>query len=196
MAWVALALDAAFLLLAFGLRTWLAWRSTGDTGWRLGPGHRPAERIASGCVALAVVLSGVAPVVTLVSGGRVVPAAVAVLGVAAAVGAIVVVVVAQLQMGASWRIGLDPGERTALVTAGLYRWVRNPIYTGIGLFVVGLVLMVPNVISIAALVVVVIGVEVQVRLVEEPYLRGMHGGVFTAWAGATGRFAPFVGRGA
>src|SRR5262245_32457769 len=36
-------------------------------------------------------------------------------------------VVAQAQMGASWRIGID-SRPTALVTGGLYRAVRNPIY--------------------------------------------------------------------
>src|SRR5687768_1122930 len=39
------------------------------------------------------------------------------------------VVVAQAQMGSSWRIGITT-ERTALVTSGVYGFVRSPIYAG------------------------------------------------------------------
>ena len=34
-------------------------------------------------------------------------------------------------MAASWRIGIEPGERTALVTRGVFRICRNPIYLGL-----------------------------------------------------------------
>jgi protein-S-isoprenylcysteine O-methyltransferase Ste14 len=37
---------------------------------------------------------------------------------------------AQLDMGESWRIGVDAGEVTALVTTGVFRNVRNPIFSG------------------------------------------------------------------
>jgi hypothetical protein len=36
----------------------------------------------------------------------------------------IVIIVAQVQMGASWRIGLD-WERKALATEGLSRWSRS-----------------------------------------------------------------------
>jgi protein-S-isoprenylcysteine O-methyltransferase Ste14 len=32
-------------------------------------------------------------------------------------------------MGASWRIGVDPSERTDLVTGGAFALVRNPIFS-------------------------------------------------------------------
>ncbi|MET9817324.1 MULTISPECIES: hypothetical protein [unclassified Streptomyces] len=32
-------------------------------------------------------------------------------------------------MGASWRVGVDVGERTALITGGPFAYVRNPIFT-------------------------------------------------------------------
>src|ERR1700753_1599247 len=41
-----------------------------------------------------------------------------------AVGA-AVVVIAQIGMGASWRVGIDSEHRTGLVTQGLYRFSRN-----------------------------------------------------------------------
>lgn len=39
------------------------------------------------------------------------------------------VVLAQAQMGLSWRMGVAP-EPTALVVTGLFRWSRHPIYSG------------------------------------------------------------------
>ena len=56
---------------------------------------------------------------------------------------------AQLAMGDSWRIGVDPEERTALVTSGPFRLVRNPIYSAMLPTVLGLVLMVPSVLAVA-----------------------------------------------
>ena len=103
---------------------------------------------------------------------------------------IAVVVVAQLQMGASWRIGVDPDERTELIRDGLYRWSRNPIYAGMVAFCAGIALMLTEPWSAAATVLMLVGVEVQVRVVEEPYLRSVHGAAFEAWAAGTGRFVP------
>ena len=31
-------------------------------------------------------------------------------------------------MGASWRIGVDTSETTALITGGVFRYVRNPMH--------------------------------------------------------------------
>jgi protein-S-isoprenylcysteine O-methyltransferase Ste14 len=59
---------------------------------------------------------------------------------------------AQLQMGASWRVGVDVRERTELVTSGLFRFVRNPIFSAMLLALAGLALLVPNSVSLLALV--------------------------------------------
>ena len=42
----------------------------------------------------------------------------------------------------------------------------------------GLALVVPNVLSAAMLVAFVVALEIQVRLVEEPYLRRVHGDAY------------------
>jgi protein-S-isoprenylcysteine O-methyltransferase Ste14 len=49
-------------------------------------------------------------------------------GVALAVLGILAAFAAQLSLGDSWRIGVDEAERTALVTTGAFRLVRNPIF--------------------------------------------------------------------
>src|SRR5262249_31050694 len=62
------------------------------------------------------------------------PAWLAWAGAALAAAGIGVTALAQAQMGLAWRIGIDD-RPTALVTAGLYRLVRNPIYAGMLLMV-------------------------------------------------------------
>src|SRR5918996_1007579 len=49
-------------------------------------------------------------------------------------------------------------------------------------------------IGLVAAVAAVIGLEMQVRLVEEPYLRRAHGDEFGAYEARVGRFVPGVGR--
>jgi protein-S-isoprenylcysteine O-methyltransferase Ste14 len=100
----------------------------------------------------------------------------------------------QMGMGASWRIGVDPGERTDLVTTGVFAYVRNPIFTAMALAQVGMVLLVPTWISAAALAALIAAVELQVRAVEEPYLRLVHGEAYAIYAANTGRFVPGIGR--
>ena len=100
---------------------------------------------------------------------------------------------AQMSMGDSWRIGVDPTEHTDLVTGGMFGVVRNPIFTAMVVASVGLALLVPNWWSVAAVVVLVVGLEIQVRMVEEPYLSSRHGAAYEQYRSATGRFVPGLG---
>jgi protein-S-isoprenylcysteine O-methyltransferase Ste14 len=102
--------------------------------------------------------------------------------------------VAQLQMGSSWRIGVDARETTPLITDGLFRFVRNPIFSGMMLTCAGGLLLAPNALSLLALASVVAGLEIHVRRVEEPYLARIHGARYRAYAGRVGRFVPRCGR--
>ncbi|WP_442791880.1 isoprenylcysteine carboxylmethyltransferase family protein [Micromonospora sp. NBC_01740] len=101
---------------------------------------------------------------------------------------------AQPSMGTSWRIGVDPRERTRLVTTGAFALARNPIFTAMAVTSLGLAAMVPNPISLAATAVLVASVQVQVRAVEDPYLIRTHGATYLMYATRTGRFWPGLGR--
>lgn len=97
-------------------------------------------------------------------------------------------------MGDQWRIGVDPAERTQLVTAGPFALVRNPIFSGMLPTSLGLALMVPNVVALAGLAALLAALELQVRVVEEPYLLDVHGDRYADYAARVGRFVPGVGR--
>lgn len=83
-------------------------------------------------------------------------------------------IVAQLEMGESWRIGVDSEHRTKLVRTGVFRISRNPIFLGIIVTLVGLLLVIPNGISLMTFVLGVVLINIQVRL-EEEYLKTTHG---------------------
>jgi protein-S-isoprenylcysteine O-methyltransferase Ste14 len=115
-------------------------------------------------------------------------------GVALGVGALGSIVWAQRAMRSSWRIGVDPLERTALVTGGPFRLVRNPIYLGAVAMALAVAMLIPNPTSLAVVALFVVAVQAQVRAVEEPLLARLHGGQYAAWAARVGRFVPGVGR--
>ena len=117
-----------------------------------------------------------------------------VVGIALAAAGGSAVFLAQLGMGASWRIGVSDDQNTDLVTTGWFSLVRNPIYSAMIAGWTGFALMVPTWLSIAAVFVIAAGLELQVRTVEEPYLTRTHGARYREYASRVGRFLPGIGR--
>jgi protein-S-isoprenylcysteine O-methyltransferase Ste14 len=190
---VAVVLLVAFTAMGFGWRTVVQLRRHGDSGWRFS--RTGPDRIVGPALVLAFALLGIGPVVALVGDGPTAGGTIAtVVGIVLCGGAGVLTVVAQVQMGASWRIGVEAGERTDLVTGGLFGHVRNPIFTGMVAFGLGLAVLVPNVPTVVGAVLALVTVEAQVRVVEEPNLIAVHGEPYRRWAAATGRFLPGLGR--
>lgn len=193
----ALGLYGVFAVTAFGWRTWVQWRRTGDTGLRLHtePGTIQwwaklafIAALIAGVAAPVAGLAGVDPIDVLDA------APLRFAGVVLAVSGIALTVAAQWQMGASWRIGVDRSERTGLVTSGVFRKVRNPIFSAMLVTAIGLALMVGNVAAIVGLAALIAALELQVRAVEEPYLTATHGAEYRAYARSAGRFVPGLGR--
>lgn len=71
--------------------------------------------------------------------------------------------------------------------------MRNPIFTAMFVFGFGIALVTPNVVVIAGFVLLVATIEVQVRVVEEPYLSATHGDAYRDYCAGVGRFVPGVG---
>ena len=85
-------------------------------------------------------------------------------------------------------------RRTSLVTTGPFAVVRNPIFAAMLPASLGLALLVPNAVALAGLAALWLALEIQVRLVEEPYLLRAHGDSYRQYAGRVGRFVPGLGR--
>lgn len=199
MAALALALFVLYASLAFGGRMFIQVRRTGSTGFRGISGRAGSlEWLGGVLLVVAVVLSLAAPVLdltgtfgrfTLLEGpvGRT-------LGIALYGLGLVGTLVAQGTMGSSWRIGVDASEETDLVTTGPFSLVRNPIFTAMTSTFLGLTLLVPNIVSLAGFLTLVVALELQVRFVEEPYLLRTHGDDYAGYANRVGRFLPGIGR--
>lgn len=203
---VALALVVVAAGAGFGPRTLLHLRRHGDHGWRA-PGTRPGV-VAHLLLSAAGILLLAAPTAALTHGAAHEPAGIAwftrtgttpaavslTVGVLLATAGTLLTLVAQHQMGASWRVGVDPTEHTALVTDGVFAAIRNPIFSGMALCAIGIAVVVPNLLAAGALTLGAAGLQVQVRVVEEPYLRSTHGSRYERWAATAGRFLPHTGR--
>jgi protein-S-isoprenylcysteine O-methyltransferase Ste14 len=196
---LAIWLLVAFGVLAFGVRIGIQLRRTGKTGLI---GLRAGAGLAdwlSGLLFIGGMAMGVtSPILVLGDHLDTIYAldvdALHAIGIAlSAVGGLAVFG-AQLGMGESWRIGVSDEERTDLVTGGWFSICRNPIYTSMIVGWLGLALIVPTWLAIAAVLTIAAGLELQVRFVEEPYLLRTHGDEYRAYASRVGRFVPGIGR--
>lgn len=196
---VALVLFVVFAVFGLGWRSWLQHKRTGSTGFKgISGAPGSVEWLAGAGFALASVAAVVAPVLQWTRVLTPVPWLhapwIQTVGIVAAVVGIAATVYAQLDMGISWRIGVDPNERTELVRTGVFSHVRNPIFTAMLIFGAGVALVTPNVLALAAFVLLLVTIEMQVRTVEEPYLAVAHGDSYQAYTASVGRFLPGLGR--
>jgi len=95
--------------------------------------------------------------------------------------------IAQGDMRGSWRIGIDHDVKTNLVTSGIFRYSRNPIYLGMMASVTGLVMVTPCALTVTLLIIGFVLIQVQVRL-EEDFLFKMHGANFAEYMRTVPRF--------
>lgn len=193
----------AFIGITLGYRGLRFRRQWGYSPFRLPAGddvsaHAFLARVLVVVLALMVlmgVLVAVAPealeAVDPLFGQRSLPLlAVGVVVLAAAIG---VVWRAQLDMAESWRVGMAESERTALVTRGLFRFCRNPIYLGLQLALLAWCLLIPGYATLTMLLIGLLLLQVQSRL-EEAYLLAKHGEPYADYCRRVGRFLPWTGR--
>lgn len=195
----ALALYLVFAAVGFGWRSWTQRRRTGSTGFRGVSGRPGSLDWWAGVGFVGAILAGAAAPLLQLSGiltpiGILHTPAVQATGLVAAIAGFAGTLYAQHGMGESWRIGVDPGETTLLVRTGVFGWVRNPIFTAMLVFAAGIALIAPNSLALAAFVVLLAAIELQVRVVEEPYLARIHGHAYIDYRAEVGRFVPGIGR--
>lgn len=186
-----------FLLFALVWPTVRLWRTQGVVGLTLHRTKEPLERVvALGMAVFILAAAGWAVLYAAWGPERLgiwrLPAWVATAGWALCGAGFVLTVVAQAQMGASWRIGIDE-QPTGLVTRGLFGGVRNPIFTGMLLVLAGVVAVTPCAWTVMAWVDALLLISLQARL-EERHLLRLHGEAYRGYASSVGRFMPGVGR--
>jgi protein-S-isoprenylcysteine O-methyltransferase Ste14 len=93
------------------------------------------------------------------------------------------------EMGKSWRIGIDPTEKTKLVFTGPYRFVRHPIYALGTLLAAGTLATTPTVPMLVLTVAHACLLQLEARR-EESYLLGKHGEAYADYRRRVGGFIP------
>ncbi|NND69058.1 MAG: DUF1295 domain-containing protein [Halioglobus sp.] len=173
---------ALFLGLAFALRSWQTWRRTGINPYKLT--ERPgAEYVVTryfrvmpflSLAALVFYAAGAAHYTLLAPITWLELPVLRVVGLVLMTVALVWVVIAQAQMGESWRIGVDYDSHGPMVRRGLFKYSRNPIFVGILVSVLGFFLVLPNALTLVTLLLDLVLIQVQVS-VEEVFLEEAYG---------------------
>lgn len=93
------------------------------------------------------------------------------------------------RMGKNWRMAVTPGERTELVTSGLYGYIRHPIYA-LSILLMLCTLIVAPTLPIVAMGLIHIALMLAKARNEERFLLGAHGEPYARYSRRTGRFFP------
>lgn len=107
-------------------------------------------------------------------------------GIALMIFSLIWVIIAQLQMKDSWRIGIDNKLNTKLVTNGVFAFSRNPVFLGMMVSLIGFFMLLPTMISLMFLLIGSILMQIQIRL-EEEHLLKQHGETYQTYKNRVGR---------
>jgi protein-S-isoprenylcysteine O-methyltransferase Ste14 len=97
------------------------------------------------------------------------------------------------RMGQSWRMGIDPAEKTPLVVTGPYTYVRHPIYALSSLLMLASVMVVPTPAMALTAAAHLLLLQWEARR-EERHLLALHGPEYANYRARVGRFLPRLRR--
>jgi protein-S-isoprenylcysteine O-methyltransferase Ste14 len=200
MRWIPLIGFVLFVGLGVGWRSWLQHRKHGSSGIMLFRSRGWAQNVREGGALVLVALLAV-QVIAIAADPRsldrlllVRPTAVVQwAGAIILFAGVALMIAAQLDLGASWRIGIEEGARPGLVVDGVYRFCRNPIFLAMFAVLAGFFLVVPTWPALVVFLGIYVGIRGAIGA-EEGYLRQAYGDDYLAYASRVGRFLPYVGR--
>jgi protein-S-isoprenylcysteine O-methyltransferase Ste14 len=181
-----------YFLLFFGLAmilpTYRVWKTTGVNPYKLGSSDSAHDYIgrffrlvmaACGFVVIAFaafpnLYGNLLPITQLQRPSTMV------FGSSLLILALIWVLIAQIHMRKSWRIGIDEDVKTELVQTGLFGISRNPIFLGMRIMLLGIFLVIPNALTLVILISGELLIQIQVRL-EEEFLTRTHGTSYIAY---------------
>lgn len=174
-----LSIVAATLVRGIAIR-----RKTGDRPWAFASA-KGVQRIAGSSFAFSVAaLIAAAALAPVSDTGRTITAAIiAIVGAA-------IVMVAQVQMGRAWRVGVREGDAPLFISHGLFRYSRNPIFVGMMLVGLSAAMVSGTWWSWSALAVFIASCAVQVRI-EEAHLEASFGQSYREFRSSVPRWVGF-----
>lgn len=174
-----LSIVAATLVRGIAIR-----RKTGDRPWAFASA-KGVQRIAGSSFAFSVAALIAAAVLAPVSdtGWTITAAIIAIVGAA-------IVMVAQVQMGRAWRVGVREGDAPLFISHGLFRYSRNPIFVGMMLVGLSAAMVSGTWWSWSGVAVFIASCAVQVRI-EEAHLEASFGQSYREFRSSVPRWVGF-----
>ncbi len=166
----------AAMIAATLLRGLSVWRGTGVNPWAFAEA-RGKQRLAGLVFTISIAVTGLAAGLVARGEGN---ASLATIGAILAVIGVALVIIAQVQMGPAWRVGLREGDAPLFVSHGLYRYSRNPIFLGMILLALGTALAAGRWWGWVALFAFALACYVQV-MIEEDHLAANFGEAYAAF---------------
>src|SRR5258705_9210786 len=93
------------------------------------------------------------------------------------------------RMGKSWRMGINPDEKTQLIITGPYAYIRHPIYAIQSLMLIATMTLLPSPLMLIAGFLMLTFLQWEARR-EEKYLVVHHGTRYAKYCHHTGGFLP------
>ncbi len=93
-----------------------------------------------------------------------------------------------ITMRDSWRAGISPEEKTALVTHGIFQYSRNPAFLGFDLMYTGIFLIFGNWLLLLSIILGIGTLHLQIVYVEEPFLRSVFGDPYAVYCTQVRRY--------
>ena len=105
---------------------------------------------------------------------------------------LIITVIGQQQMGSSWRAIVAKSKNTQLITHGLFKYSRNPVYMGTLILFFSVVILLPHILMLNCYFFAYLSIELLVRFDEEPHLKKVHGEEYKSFCKRVNRFFPKV----
>lgn len=93
----------------------------------------------------------------------------------------------------AWRIGIDQDTTKQLITSGIYKIIRHPIYTSFKIALIATLLIFPNIYFLLIGALAFLGFTFM-ALLEEDFLKNRFGKTYEKYLKKTGRFYPRLDR--
>jgi len=100
---------------------------------------------------------------------------------------LIIFLIALISFGKSWRIGIDEEKSNELITTGIFKYSRNPIFLFMDLYFMGIMLIYPNIVFIVITICVIIGIHLQI-IREEKFLLKKFGREYIKYKEQTRRY--------
>lgn len=113
--------------------------------------------------------------------------AIAYIGLGIAFTGVLIFIIAMWTMRDSWRAGIPKKDETKIVTAGIYRFSRNPAFLGFDMMYIGIFIAFDNAILFMATIFVITMMHLQI-IEEEKFLYETFGQTYLDYKAKTRRY--------